>query len=162
MNSSLQDGAENAMSIRIGYLLPPRERITAGQPQAASLLELAERAERLGFDSVWANAPAIADLKATLADFRATLAELRITMAADKTQPLELPPRQRPWWPIRRVEMPALRLHDRAMHSAGAPVFFAPLLDERTRDVGARVVRALGGSAGVRARILCDLTSSSA
>src|SRR6516164_752085 len=45
MNSGLQNGAENAMSIRIGYLLPPRERITAGQPQAASLLELAERAE---------------------------------------------------------------------------------------------------------------------
>jgi len=29
MNSSLQDGAENAMSMRIGYLLPTRERITA-------------------------------------------------------------------------------------------------------------------------------------
>src|SRR6516165_8736850 len=29
MNSSLQDGAENAMSLRIGYLLPTRERITA-------------------------------------------------------------------------------------------------------------------------------------
>src|SRR5438094_5152717 len=36
------------------YLLPTRERIMAGQPQAAPLLELAERAERLGFDSVWA------------------------------------------------------------------------------------------------------------
>ena len=47
MNSSLQDGAENAMSLRIGYLLPTRERIMAGQPQAASLLELAERAERV-------------------------------------------------------------------------------------------------------------------
>src|SRR6266581_4008141 len=54
MNSSLQNGAENVMSIRIGYLLPTRERIMAGQPQASSLLELAERAERLGFDSVWA------------------------------------------------------------------------------------------------------------
>src|SRR6266705_1325809 len=42
------------MSIRIGYLLPTRERIMAGQPQAAPLLELAERAELLGFDSVWA------------------------------------------------------------------------------------------------------------
>jgi alkanesulfonate monooxygenase SsuD/methylene tetrahydromethanopterin reductase-like flavin-dependent oxidoreductase (luciferase family) len=41
------------MSIRTGYLLP-RERIMAGRPQAAPLLELAERAERLGFDSVWA------------------------------------------------------------------------------------------------------------
>ena len=39
------------MSLRIGYLLPTRERITAGQPQAVPLLELAERAERLGFDS---------------------------------------------------------------------------------------------------------------
>jgi hypothetical protein len=67
------------------------ERIMAGQPRAAPLLELAERAEGLGFDSVWASAPAIADLKAGLADFKATLAELRITMAADKTQPLELP-----------------------------------------------------------------------
>src|ERR1700757_4471804 len=47
-------GAENAMSIRIGYLLPTRERVMAGQPQASSLLELAQRAERLGFDSVWA------------------------------------------------------------------------------------------------------------
>jgi hypothetical protein len=37
------------MSIRIGYLLPTRERIMAEQPQAAPLLELAERAERLGF-----------------------------------------------------------------------------------------------------------------
>src|SRR5256714_4705762 len=42
------------MSIRIGYLLPTRERIMAGQPQATPLLEFAERAERLGFDSVWA------------------------------------------------------------------------------------------------------------
>ena len=42
------------MPIRIGYLLPTRERVMAGQPQAAPLLELAERAERLGFDSVWA------------------------------------------------------------------------------------------------------------
>src|SRR6516162_296642 len=30
-----------------------RERVMAGQPQAAPLLELAERAERLGFDSVF-------------------------------------------------------------------------------------------------------------
>jgi len=44
------------MSIRIGYLLPTRERIMAEQPQAAPLLELAERAGRLGFDSVWASA----------------------------------------------------------------------------------------------------------
>src|SRR5215469_13966546 len=42
------------MSIRIGYLLPTRERVMAGRPQAAPLLELAERAEHLGFDSVWA------------------------------------------------------------------------------------------------------------
>ena len=30
MNSSLQSGAENAMSLRIGYLLPTRECIMAG------------------------------------------------------------------------------------------------------------------------------------
>jgi hypothetical protein len=38
MNSSLQDGAENAMSLRIEYLLPTRERIMAEQPPAAPLL----------------------------------------------------------------------------------------------------------------------------
>jgi alkanesulfonate monooxygenase SsuD/methylene tetrahydromethanopterin reductase-like flavin-dependent oxidoreductase (luciferase family) len=42
------------MALRIGYLLPTREHIMAGRPQAAPLLEFAERAERLGFDSVWA------------------------------------------------------------------------------------------------------------
>jgi alkanesulfonate monooxygenase SsuD/methylene tetrahydromethanopterin reductase-like flavin-dependent oxidoreductase (luciferase family) len=41
------------MPPRIGYLLPTREQIMAGRPEAAPLLELAERAERLGFDSVW-------------------------------------------------------------------------------------------------------------
>ncbi|HXO01918.1 MAG TPA: LLM class flavin-dependent oxidoreductase, partial [Stellaceae bacterium] len=41
------------MSPRIGYLLPTRERVMEGRPEAASLLALAERAERLGFDSIW-------------------------------------------------------------------------------------------------------------
>src|SRR5215467_10976700 len=41
------------MPPRIGYLLPTREQILIGQPQAAPLLELAARAERLGFDSLW-------------------------------------------------------------------------------------------------------------
>jgi alkanesulfonate monooxygenase SsuD/methylene tetrahydromethanopterin reductase-like flavin-dependent oxidoreductase (luciferase family) len=36
-----------------GYLLPTREQIMAGRPQAATLLALAERAEGLGFDSIW-------------------------------------------------------------------------------------------------------------
>src|SRR5882724_3667721 len=38
---------------RLGYLLPTRERIMGGQPETASLLVLAERAEALGFDSIW-------------------------------------------------------------------------------------------------------------
>ena len=38
---------------RLGYLLPTRERIMEGQPETAPLLALAERAEALGFDSVW-------------------------------------------------------------------------------------------------------------
>ena len=41
------------MPPRLGYLLPTRERIMAGQPEARSLLALAERAEALGYDSVW-------------------------------------------------------------------------------------------------------------
>ena len=38
---------------RLGYLLPTRERVMEGHHETASLLALAERAEALGFDSVW-------------------------------------------------------------------------------------------------------------
>ena len=38
---------------QIGYLLPTRERIMEGRPETAPLLALAERAEALGFDSIW-------------------------------------------------------------------------------------------------------------
>lgn len=41
------------MAPRIGYLLPTRESVMEGRPQAAPLLALAERAEALGYDSVW-------------------------------------------------------------------------------------------------------------
>ena len=38
---------------RLGYLLPTRERVMEGHPETASLLALAERAEALGFNSLW-------------------------------------------------------------------------------------------------------------
>jgi probable F420-dependent oxidoreductase len=41
------------MAVRIGYLLPTRERVMEGRPEAAPLLALAERAETLGYDSIW-------------------------------------------------------------------------------------------------------------
>jgi len=41
------------MTVRIGYLLPTREQIMEGRPEAAPLLSLAEQAESLGFDSLW-------------------------------------------------------------------------------------------------------------
>jgi len=41
------------MQARIGYLLPTREQVMEGRPEAAPLLALAERAEGLGFDSIW-------------------------------------------------------------------------------------------------------------
>ena len=41
------------MALRIGYLLPTRERVMEGRPEAAALLALAERAEGLGYDSIW-------------------------------------------------------------------------------------------------------------
>jgi len=41
------------VSPKIGYLLPTREQIMEGRPEARPLLELAARAEGLGFDSVW-------------------------------------------------------------------------------------------------------------
>ncbi len=41
------------MPPQIGYLLPTRERVMEGRPETAPLLDLAARAESLGFDSVW-------------------------------------------------------------------------------------------------------------
>ena len=41
------------MAPQIGYLLPTRERVMEGRPETAPLLDLAARAERLGFHSVW-------------------------------------------------------------------------------------------------------------
>ena len=41
------------MPLQIGYLLPTRESVMEGRPEAAPLLALAERAETLGYDSVW-------------------------------------------------------------------------------------------------------------
>ena len=41
------------MAPKLGYLLPTREQIMEGKPDAASLLDLAARAEAEGFDSVW-------------------------------------------------------------------------------------------------------------
>ncbi len=41
------------MALSLGYLLPTRELIMEGQHETASTLALADRAERLGLDSVW-------------------------------------------------------------------------------------------------------------
>ena len=41
------------MAPKLGYLLPTREHIMQGHPEAAPLLALAERAEALGYASVW-------------------------------------------------------------------------------------------------------------
>ena len=41
------------MTPKLGYLLPTRERVMEGHPAASPLLTLAERAEALGYDSIW-------------------------------------------------------------------------------------------------------------
>ena len=41
------------MTPKIGYLLPTRESIMEGRPETAPLLRLAQKAEDLGYDSVW-------------------------------------------------------------------------------------------------------------
>jgi probable F420-dependent oxidoreductase len=42
-----------AMAVEFGVLLPTREAIVSGRPEASRLLEMAERVEAVGFDSVW-------------------------------------------------------------------------------------------------------------
>lgn len=41
------------MTVKIGYLLPTRERIMSGEPETGPLLALADKAEALGYDSIW-------------------------------------------------------------------------------------------------------------
>lgn len=41
------------MAPKLGYLLPTREAVMEGRPEAAPLLKLAEQAEDLGYDSIW-------------------------------------------------------------------------------------------------------------
>lgn len=41
------------MTAKIGYLLPTRESVMEGRPAVGPLLDLAARAEGLGFDSLW-------------------------------------------------------------------------------------------------------------
>ena len=41
------------MAPKLGYLLPTREQIMEGKPDAASLLALATRAEAEGYNSIW-------------------------------------------------------------------------------------------------------------
>jgi alkanesulfonate monooxygenase SsuD/methylene tetrahydromethanopterin reductase-like flavin-dependent oxidoreductase (luciferase family) len=41
------------MTVQFGVLLPTREAIMSGHPETSRLLEMAERAEASGFDSVW-------------------------------------------------------------------------------------------------------------
>jgi alkanesulfonate monooxygenase SsuD/methylene tetrahydromethanopterin reductase-like flavin-dependent oxidoreductase (luciferase family) len=41
------------VTVKLGYLLPTRERVMEGRPETGSLLALAEKAEALGFDSIW-------------------------------------------------------------------------------------------------------------
>ena len=41
------------MPVKLGYLLPTREQIMAGIPETRGLLDLASRAESLGFDAIW-------------------------------------------------------------------------------------------------------------
>ena len=41
------------MPLKLGYLLPTREQIMAGEPRTQGMLDLATRAEALGFDAIW-------------------------------------------------------------------------------------------------------------
>jgi alkanesulfonate monooxygenase SsuD/methylene tetrahydromethanopterin reductase-like flavin-dependent oxidoreductase (luciferase family) len=44
---------EGIGSMKLGYLVPTREAVMEGRPQTRPLIELAVRAEGLGFDSIW-------------------------------------------------------------------------------------------------------------
>ena len=41
------------MNIKLGFLLPTRERVMVGTHETTEILELADYAENIGLDSVW-------------------------------------------------------------------------------------------------------------
>ncbi len=41
------------MAPKIGYLLPTRERVMEDRPDGVALIDLARRAEDMGYDSIW-------------------------------------------------------------------------------------------------------------
>jgi len=50
----MPNGGGGGDDVSIGYLIPTREAIMSGRPETADLLDLAKRAEELGYHSVWA------------------------------------------------------------------------------------------------------------
>ncbi len=46
--------SNHRMAISFGFLLPTRERVMQAQPETGAILRLAEQAEALGYDSLWA------------------------------------------------------------------------------------------------------------
>ena len=51
LDPSLRQG--RAMTLKLGYLLPTRQRVMAGEHDTDRILELADLAEEIGLDSVW-------------------------------------------------------------------------------------------------------------
>ena len=48
------------MALKLGYLLPTRERIMSSSPSVRPMIDAAMRASDLGFDSIWAGDSLIA------------------------------------------------------------------------------------------------------
>jgi len=48
------------MSVKIGILFPTREQVLEDRDEASPLIRLAEKADALGFDSVWVGDPTLA------------------------------------------------------------------------------------------------------
>ena len=91
------------MAPRLGYLLPTRERVMEGRPQTGPLLDLAVRAEQLGFDSVWVGDSLLArprhDPLTLLAAMAALLTLERETLVGERTRiinRMKSPPEGRP------------------------------------------------------------------
>src|SRR5512134_4188757 len=49
----LRGRRDRPMAVEFGLLIPTREAVMSGRPEAAPLLALADRAEAAGFDAVW-------------------------------------------------------------------------------------------------------------
>jgi len=138
---------------RVGYLLPTRERVMEGRDETGSLLALAEKAEGLGYDSLWVGDSLLARPRHDpLTRLAASLADRVFVLAYDDPWPKLMldadPPTDQEWLLASQMKIASLD---------GRPVFRALPRDEAAVASAVASRGAVKGSLGKAYDELADL-----